>query len=52
MTKLKSTVKVGLHPIRDGFKIPDNGFVFSSDVRDWQRSNKKAYRECKANKTK
>ena len=44
MTKLKSTVKVGLHPTSEPMKSPDYSFVFSDDVRDWQRSNKKAYR--------
>ena len=52
MSKLKSTVKVGLHPLREEVTGRDNGFVFSDNIKDWQRSNKKAYRERKANKIK
>ena len=43
MSKLKTTVKVGLHPIREHITGTDNGFVFSDDIRDWQSSKKKQY---------
>jgi hypothetical protein len=45
MSKLKSTIKVGLHPILENGTDKDNSFIFSSDITDWQKTKKRKYTE-------